>query len=256
MYIRTEEEALSAVAEILDLPQRRDQLVQSTVKIMLCLEAGPRAFLGDCQALLIEGGLEALRRKRREFLESEENIPVVVLDPEGDRRFEAAARALDALRFAGVVLRVFPEFAGVFEPWWIARAILAREEEVRKTLSAAIRARRYAEEFDPLRLQIQTLIVAERPEWIERVGVLRSACREALRLDPSIPPDRLEAEAEAVFGVLAASDEEMNLVLRPDPEGPEAAARIRETYALLEGARSIPSSARPFPGEGGISRVA
>jgi hypothetical protein len=256
VYIRTEEEALSAVAEILDLPQRRDQLVQSTVKIMLCLEAAPRAFLGDCQALLIEGGLEALRLKRRDFLEREENIPVVVLDPEDDRLFEATARALDALRFSNVVLRVFPEFAGVFDRWWIARAILAREGEIRPILSSAIRARRYAEEFDPLRLALQALIVGVRPEWIERAGALRSACLDALRLEASIPAEGLETAAEAAFSVLAVSDERMKPLLRPAPDGPAPADVVREAHALVQSALAIPSASRPFPGEGGISRVA
>jgi hypothetical protein len=257
VYIRTEEEALTAVAEILDLRQRRDQLVQSTVKIMLCLEAEPRAFLGDCQALLIEGGLEALQQKRREFLAKDEPVPVVVLDPEDDRLFETTARALDALRFSGVVLRVFPEFARVFERWWIARALLTQEEEIRKALTAAIRARRYAEEFDPLRLAVQAAIVAQRPEWIEQAGALRAACLDALRLDTGIPAERLEEAAEAVFNVLATSDEWIRPILRPAPDDPAAVGdRIRQAFALLEAARSIPSPSSPFPGDPGISRVA
>src|SRR5688572_6547586 len=84
MYIRTKEEALDAVAEVLDLPERRDQIIQSTVKIMLCLDAEPRAFMGDCQALLIEGGLDAMRSKRRELLDSLENLPVAIMDAEED----------------------------------------------------------------------------------------------------------------------------------------------------------------------------
>jgi len=257
VYIRTEEEALTAVAEILDLRQRRDQLVQTTVKIMLCLEAEPRAFLGDCQALLIEGGLEALQRKRREFLEKDENVPIVVLDPEDDRLFEATARALDALRFSNVVMKIFPEFTGIFERWWIARAILAHEEEIKKTLTAAIRARRYAEEFDPVRLSVQAAIVAQRPEWIERAGALRAACRDALRLDAGIPTERLEEAADAVFNVLATSDERMRPILRPAPDDPAAAGdRIRQAFALLEAARSILSRSSSFPDDPGISRVA
>ena len=92
MYLRSREDALDAVAEILNLPERCDQLVQATVKIMLCLEVEPRLFLADCQALLVEGGLEALRRKRHDLLESLENCPLVVLDPVEDRLFDQRDR--------------------------------------------------------------------------------------------------------------------------------------------------------------------
>src|SRR5438477_9346476 len=109
MYIRHQGDAVDALAQILEMPERRQQIVQCTIKIMLCLDVEPRVFLSDCQALLIEGGLDALRRKRRESLENHEAIPIIVLDPEGDRLFEAAAAALDALRLTDVVRQVFPD---------------------------------------------------------------------------------------------------------------------------------------------------
>src|SRR5579862_2770136 len=109
MYIRNQGDALHALAQILAMPERREQIVQVTVKIMLCLDAEPRTLLCDCQSLLIEDGLDALRLKRREALEHQESIPVVILDPEGDRLFEAAATALDALRLTEVVRNVFPD---------------------------------------------------------------------------------------------------------------------------------------------------
>lgn len=255
MYIRTTEEALDAVAEILELSQRRDQIVQSTVQIMLCLEAGPRAFLTDCQALLVEGGLEALRERRRALLESLENVPVVVLDPEEDRLFEAAARALDALRFAGVVFQVFPEFGMIFERWWAARAILAREEEVRRLLTAAIRARRYAEEFDPVRRELQAVIIGQRPEWIHRFEDLRSACREALRRVEGIPTDRWAREAEDTLEVLATSDDRVNEILKArDPAAAEA--RIRQIHDLVAAVRSVAPRSAARPGEPDLSQVA
>src|SRR6188474_697254 len=88
MYIRSREDALESLAEILDLPERRDQIIQSTVRIMLCLEVEPRIFLADCQALLIEGGLETLRSRRRDAVEAAEDLPVVVYDPDEDQVFE------------------------------------------------------------------------------------------------------------------------------------------------------------------------
>src|SRR3954447_10382820 len=109
MYIRHQGDALQALAQILDLPERRQQIVQCTIKIMLCLDAEPRALLSDCQALLIEDGLDALRRKRRDVLENHDSVPIPLPDPEGDRLVEAAATGRDALRLAEVVRQVFPD---------------------------------------------------------------------------------------------------------------------------------------------------
>src|SRR6185436_2748383 len=120
MYIRSREDALDHLAEILDLPERRDQIIQSTIRIMLCLEVEPRIFLADCQALLIEGGLETLRARRREAVEALEDLPIVVLDPVEDQLFEEIASALAALRFTQVVRQVFPAIRG--KRWQIARA--------------------------------------------------------------------------------------------------------------------------------------
>ncbi len=257
MYIRTQEEALSAVAEILDLSQRRDQIVQSTVKIMLCLEAEPRTFMSDCQALLVEGGLEELQRRRRDLMDSIENAPLVVLDPEEDRLFEATARAMDALRFSGVFFKVFPGFAGIHEGWVVARAILADEETLKRDLSAAIRARRYAEEFDPARLSIEAMIIARRPDWIREVPRLRDACRRALRRAGEVPTERLDEEGDAVFEVLATSDERARQVLGLMESDPSAAdVKIRQAHGLLEAVRSVLAQSPPSQDEPGVSRVA
>ncbi len=257
MYIRTQEEALAAVAEILDLPQRRDQIVQSTIRIMLCLEAEPRRFLCDCQALLVDGGLEALSRKRRELVESIENAPVVVLDPEDDRLFEATASALDALRFAAIVPEVFPGFLHVHERWVIARAILAQEAPLKEAITAAIRARKYVEEFDPARMAVEAMVISHRPAWIDRAARLRSACLDALRRAGEIPTERLEEEAETVFGVLAASDEralELLNALEADPAA--AGALVLRAYGLVQAVRSIQPPEEPNDQIQGLSRVA
>src|SRR5215831_7107500 len=103
VYIRSREDALESLAEILALADRRDQIIQSTIRIMLCLEVEPRLFLADCQALLIEGGLENLRARRRLAVEAAENALVGVIDDSEDKLFEEVASALDALRFVGAV---------------------------------------------------------------------------------------------------------------------------------------------------------
>src|SRR5262245_48108537 len=84
-YLRTLDEAIDAVAEILDMPSQRDRLIQSTVKIMMCMNPEPREFMADSQALLLSGGLDALAARRRELLETlEAQTAVVILNPEED----------------------------------------------------------------------------------------------------------------------------------------------------------------------------
>src|SRR3989442_996584 len=42
MYIRHQGDAVDALAQILEMPERRQQIVQCTIKIMLCLDVEPR----------------------------------------------------------------------------------------------------------------------------------------------------------------------------------------------------------------------
>ena len=70
MYVRTRDDALDALAVILELPDRASQIIEITMRIAVCLDPDPRNFLVDCQAALIEGGLEALRKRRMEHLSS------------------------------------------------------------------------------------------------------------------------------------------------------------------------------------------
>src|SRR5688572_24282918 len=198
-YIRTREDALDAAAEILDLPDRKDQLIQSTVRIMLCLDVEPRDFLCDCQALLIKGGLEALALQRRDALDAADEI--VIVDPEEDRFFDAVGTALDALRFADVLRKVFPEIR--HERWQMARTLLCREREVRDLVAGAIRARGEKEAVALARQAVEAAFAAERPAWIDRAGSLLTLCRDALRSAGTTDPDVLRDEGSMVFELAA-----------------------------------------------------
>ena len=248
MYIRNQGDALDVLAQILALPERRQQIVQVTIKIMLCLDAEPRTLLSDCQALLIEDGLDALRRKRREVLEHQESIPIVILDPEGDRLFEAAATALDALRLTEVVRGVFPDLRS--ERWVVARALLAREAELRDQLTAAIRARGQADVLRCSRASVDSILSASRPEWNDRAGTLRAACVDVLRGAQLADPDAIHEEADLLFEVFALSDERsagLLAALERDPE--DAVRQVARLYEALDAVRSLPapapSAARP-----------
>src|SRR6185295_15332864 len=61
MYIRSKDEAMTAMGAILELEGRSAQIIQATVKLALCLDPEARAFMVDVQAAVIEGGLDGLR---------------------------------------------------------------------------------------------------------------------------------------------------------------------------------------------------
>jgi len=218
MYLRTIDEAMQALAGILDLADRRDQLIRSTVQIMLCLDVEPRDFLVDCQDLLVHDGLEALRRRRRGALEEAE--PLVVLDPEEDRLFESVAGAIDALRFADVVRQVLPGLRE--ERWRVARAILVNEAGVRGFVESAIRARGGDAALAAPEAAIREMVLSLHQPWMDRAGAIRSACLEALRTAGRTDPDRLHPESDELFELFATSDERATGMLRAidsDPAG-------------------------------------
>jgi hypothetical protein len=236
MYIRSREDALESLAEILELPERRDQIIQSTVRIMLCLEVEPRVFLADCQALLIEGGLETLRSRRRDAVEAAEDLPVVVYDPDEDQVFEEVASALDALRFTDAVRQVFPGIRA--ERWQIARALLLYESGVREQVSAAVKCRGDAACIAASREAVERMVAALRPAWSDRVGAIRTACTEALKRSQPLDPDRLHEEAETLFELFAASDRCAPELLAAIDAG---AAQVDEQVARI---RDMAASAR------------
>jgi hypothetical protein len=247
MYIRSHEEALESLAEILDLPERRDQIIQSTIRIMLCLEVEPRLFLADCQALLIEGGLETLRTRRREAVEAIEDLPIVVLDPDEDQLFEEIASALDALRFTDVVRQVFPAIRA--ERWQVARAILLYETGVREQVAAAVRSRGDEAKVRAAREAVEGMITALRPSWSDRAGAIRAACLETLKRMDVLEPDRLHQEADLLFELFAVSDRRASdLLAAIDVDFARAQdqiARIRELTAAAKALQTEPPSSPP-----------
>jgi hypothetical protein len=246
MYIRTREEALDNLADILALPERRDQIIQSTVRIMLCLEVEPRLFLADCQALLIEGGLETLRSRRRDAVEAAEDLPVVVLDPDEDKLFEEVASALDALRFAGTVRQVFPGIRA--DRWQLARALLLYESGVREQVTAGVKAHGDAAKVAAAREGLEILIAALRPAWSDRVGAIRGACLETLKRTDVLDPDRLHEEAERLFEVFASSDQRAPQLLDAiDTDAAHAEEQISRIREMADAARKLQEEPPPPP---------
>jgi hypothetical protein len=248
MYIRSREDALESLAEILDLPERRDQIIQSTIRIMLCLEVEPRHFLADCQALLIEGGLETLRSRRRDAVEAAEDLPIGVIDAEDDQVFEEVASTLDALRFTAAVRQVFPGIRG--ERWQIARAILLYESGVREQVAAAVKSRGDADGVASAQEAVERMVVALRPAWSDRIGAIRTACLEALKRAEPMDADRLHEEAELLFELFAASDRRAPELLEAiDAGAAQVDGQVTRIREMAAAARKLQEEPPTPPGQ-------
>ncbi|MBI2901180.1 MAG: hypothetical protein HYY17_13430 [Planctomycetes bacterium] len=216
MYIRTKEEALGAMAEVLALPERTQQIIQMSVKIMLCLEPEPRQFLADGMDTLIHDGLDYMRRKRQEALaELQQDSPTAILlvDTTRDDLLERVGTALDALRMAGVAMDVFRDLRGTCPSWKIGRAILTDEAAVRDAMVRGVRGQG-GPEGERAKTQLLELIRNSAPDWEESAAAIRALCADA-----TLTPFRGEQEKgladddEVLFAVLAMADDRAKLTL-------------------------------------------
>jgi len=238
-FLRSLDEAIDAVAAILELPTQRERLIQCTIRIMTCLHAEAREFLSDSQALLIEGGLEAMARKRREMIEAlDEESAIVVLNPEEDGLFDAVGTALDALRLSEVAYRVFPELRRGCEPWLVARTLRSNELRFEEIVSQGIR-RRGGESYRQAQQALERLIATARPPWSHRAQEIRDACRSLFDSDPTLTQTPV-SEAEALFSVIAVDDDRVMEMLSAIGQGPEAARDLaRRAFEALTSLRAL-----------------
>lgn len=177
-YIRTRDEALNALADTLDLPERRVQLIDLMVKIAICLDPEPRNLLADAHATLVRGDLAELAKQRRSSLEAAEaDEVIVIINPEEDRLFDLIGHALDRLRLARVAAEVFPELAARVEPWRLAHVVRLCEEPFRQCLTDALRGRRDTpDQLLALQRKLSAWVDQCQPSWESRVEALRTAC--------------------------------------------------------------------------------
>jgi len=221
IYIRSKAEALDAVASVLALPERRQQIVQLTVRVAMCLDPQARTFLADCQAGLIEGGLEHMRKRRHDLLaahQQEAPEAIVIVDSTEDQLLEQVGMALDAMRLAEIVRQTFPLVREKHAGWEIARAFLADEEELRKVVIEAVRAHGAGNSvvYERDRAEIERRIVAVTPAWMSTLPTLEAACEEVAPNDPhllaAVAVD--DMRADLVIGLLASSRSEALEYLR------------------------------------------
>ena len=237
-YLRTLDEAIDAVAAILELPEQRDRIIQCTIRIMMCLNPEPREFLADSQALLIEGGLDALAQKRRDMIESlDSETAVAVLNDEEDGLFDSVGSSIDALRLSDVAFRVFPELRRGLEPWRLARALRSNELRFEEILTQGIR-RRGGEGYRQAQQSLEKLVSSERPPWFEQSARIREACRAFF--DGSGASQTPVSDTEVLFAVFAIDDARAMELLAALEQGPEPAQDLaRRTFECLTALREL-----------------
>ncbi|MBI2931988.1 MAG: hypothetical protein HYY16_10090 [Planctomycetes bacterium] len=247
MYIRNRDEALDALSAVLALPERRDQIIQITVKVALCLDPDARRFLADCAAGLIEGGLDYMRRKRREMLDSlsqqEGQEAIILVDSSQDQLLEAVGSAMDALRLADIIAQVFPELARRHEKWEIARAVLGEEQAIQDAVINTIKERKTGgtQVLDMMQKHVADKIDALRPKWISSAPTLRAAVADVMGTDGQAGPGT-SGDPELIFKIIALDDTRAQLVLDLTPANPGEAktyvndirTRVDQILALEE----------------------
>jgi hypothetical protein len=221
IYIRNKAEALDAVASVLALPERRQQIVQLTVRVAMCLDSEARVFLADCQAGLVEGGLDYMRKRRHEQLAAQQQEApeaIVIVDSSEDQLLEQVGMALDALRLSEIVRQAFPMIREKHAAWEIARAFLADEEELRKVVIEAVRAHGAGNSvvYERDRAEIERRIVSVGPTWMAALPTLQAACEEVAPGDShllsAVAVD--DMRARLVVDLLAGSRDEALEYLR------------------------------------------
>ena len=218
MFLRTRDEAMDALAEILQLPDRRRQIVESTVRIALCMTPEARRLMMDVQAAILAGGLDALRSQRQEAMAKLTDTTVRRKAPGVDLRkdplLEPIGQALDLLRMVDLLVGTFPALSPKHPKWELARFVHANQSYAREAMEAGMR-RRGKPEHTALEAKVLAKVEEQKPWWPEWADSIRQACGHYGRL--------LAKEAEAhpsandpdvLFHVVTMDEERAREVLR------------------------------------------
>src|SRR5262245_10998461 len=179
MFIRTKDEAMGALTEILDLPERREQIVQSTVKVAVCMTVETRRFMLDVQAGILSGGLDGLRAQRVKALaqlrETQVRRRAPGVDVKTDTLLHSIGGALDLLKMVGILYETLPGVKERRPNWEVARFIHQNASYVRDIIEAGIR-RRGKPEHAALEKKLLERIEEKKPWWPEWADSIRQAC--------------------------------------------------------------------------------
>lgn len=170
---------MDALAEILGLPDRRRQIVESTIRIALCITPEARRLMLDVQAAILTGGLDALRRQRQEAMAKLTETTVRRKAPGVDLRkdplLEPIGQALDLLRMVDLLVETFPGLSPKHPKWELARFIHANQSYAREAMEAGLR-RRGKPEHAPLEAKVLARVEEQKPWWPEWADSIRQAC--------------------------------------------------------------------------------
>ncbi|MBI2933368.1 MAG: hypothetical protein HYY16_17120 [Planctomycetes bacterium] len=178
--IRTREEALDALAQVLNL-DRRQQIVKITVYLAQCLTPETRQILFRAQEGLVEGRLETRVRERvAPEPETEEAQEKPITE---DRVHGEIVVALEALKVAAVVFDVFPSLGTRFARWEVARAALHFPQEVRRLITEGTDKSRAA----AAEQTIANVVTRFRPWWHAQLTPLSEVCNRVWEQQPQSP---------------------------------------------------------------------
>ena len=235
MYIRSKAEAMDALAAILDLPGRPAQIIQATVKVALCLDLEARIFLLDVQATLIEGGLEALKRRREAALahltETKIRRRAPGIDVKKDVILDEIGAAIDLLKMVKILSEVFPGMAARHPQWELGRFIHENQGYVREAIEAGLR-RRGKPEHAALEAKVIARIEEKKPWWPEWADSIKQACVHyvhTLSKEGEVHPGA--NDPETLFYVISMSEERAREILR------RMAGTSKELQEYLSGLR-------------------
>jgi hypothetical protein len=217
VFIRTKDEAMAALSEILELPERRDQIIQSTVKVAVCMTVETRRFMLDVQAGILSGGLDGLRAQREKALASMRETQVrrraPGIDVKNDALLQSIGGALDLLKMVGLLFDTFPAVKARHPNWEVARFIHQNPGYVRDAVEAGLR-RRGKPEHAALEKKVLERIEEKKPWWPEWADSIRHACvhySKTFRKDDVNPAAN---DPETLFYVVIIDEERAQEVLR------------------------------------------
>ena len=209
---------MDALAAILELPSRPAQIIQATVKVALCLDLEARIFLLDVQATLIEGGLEALKKRREAALahlsETKIRRRAPGIDVRKDALLDEIGTAIDLLKMVKILTEVFPAAGARHPQWELARFIHENQGYVREAIEAGLR-RRGKPEHAALEEKVIAKVEEKKPWWPEWADSIRQACIHyvhTLSKEGEVHPGA--NDPETLFYVISMSEERARAVLR------------------------------------------
>ena len=217
VYIRTKDEAMSALSEILDLPERRQQIVQSTVKVAVCMTVETRRFMLDVQAGILSGGLDGLRAEREKAMarlrETQVRRRAPGVDVKNDALLKSIGGALDLLKMVELVYDTFPAVKPLHPSWEVARFIHQNASTVRDMVEAGLR-RRGKPEHAALEKKLLERIEEKKPWWPEWADSIRHACVHYARTFRKDDVNPAANDPETLFYVVIIDEERAQEVLR------------------------------------------